>query len=69
MSAIPPTTDDDLRASRAERPEAGATISPLAAVGAVLVLMSLWFGTVTVLDRTANQPYGATTSGLEMPSH
>ena len=62
MSATRPTTDSDWRASRAERPETQATISPLAAMGAVVVLMSLWFGVVTLLDRTSDQPKPATTS-------
>ena len=62
MSAIRPAADSDWRVSRAERPETQATISPLAAIGAVVVLMSLWFGVVTLLDQTSNQPNAATTS-------
>jgi hypothetical protein len=66
MYAIRPTTDSDWRVSRAERSETAATISPLAALGAAVVLMSLWFGVVTLLDRTSHQPNAASTSHTVM---
>jgi hypothetical protein len=66
MHAIPPPEDTDWPASNATRSETQAPISSLAAIGAVVVLLSLWFGVVTLIDPTANQPNAATTATMVM---
>ena len=64
MDAIPPPEDTDWPVSNAPRSETQAKISTLAAIGAVVVLLSLWFGAVTLLDKTSRQPNAATTSSM-----
>jgi hypothetical protein len=66
MDAIPSPEDTDWPASSATRSETQAPISPLAAIGAVVVLLSLWFGVVTLIDQTANQPSATTTATMVM---
>jgi hypothetical protein len=64
MYAVRPSTAEEWRASSPRRPKTEATLSPLTAISMIVVLLSLWFATVMVLDRTSNQPDTATISAL-----
>jgi len=66
MYAVRPATVEEWRASSPLRPETEATLSPRTAIGMIVALLSLWFATVMVLDRTSNQPDTATISTLAM---
>ncbi len=67
MYAIRPATVEEWRASSPPRPETEAALSPLTAIGVIAVLVSLWFGTVMVLDRTGNLLETVTTLGMAGP--